>query len=86
MKVVILYRSNSDHARAVEEYIHDFRRQYPEKSLTVLDLDTKDGAATAARYDAVRYPAVIATADDGIMLNMWQGENLPLKNEVLAYT
>lgn len=39
----------------------------------------------ARLYDIVRYPAVLATRDNGEMLALWQGEQLPLMNEVAAY-
>lgn len=39
----------------------------------------------ASLYDVTRYPAVLATREDGELLYLWQGEQLPLMNEVAAY-
>lgn len=84
MKVTILYRPNSEWARTVETYAADFERQRGKK-LDLVSLDTPEGADMARLYDATSYPAVIALRENGEMLNMWQGEHLPLMNEVAAY-
>lgn len=85
MKVLILYRPNSDHARPVEEFVHDFTRQHPGKVVELISLDTRDGAATATLYDVLNHPALLAVRDDGSVLQLWQGDQLPLMNEVAAY-
>jgi hypothetical protein len=85
MKVVILYRPDSDHARAVEEFAHEFERIHG-RSVDMVSVNTRDGAATASLYDIMQYPAVMATTDIGEMLQVWSGENLPLMNEVAAYS
>jgi hypothetical protein len=84
MRVAVLYRSNSEHARPVQE----FEREYEYRTGSVLkmyDLNTKDGWSMASLYDIVRYPAVIATTNDGQLLQAWQGESLPLINDVMYY-
>ena len=85
MKVYIIYQSDSDHARRVEEYVHDFRKEQVTRKVDLLDVNTKDGAHTAALYDVVQYPAVLALANDGQILKSWQGE-FPLMNELAYYT
>ena len=86
MKLLILYRPNSEHARVVEEYIHDFERRYSnDLKIESVDLNTREGAATASLYDVVQYPGLLVTTDDGQILHMWQGEMLPLMNEVASY-
>lgn len=84
MKAVILYRPNSEWARNVEEYAHDFERQRGKK-IELVSLDEPAGADMARLYDITRYPAVLAMRDTGEMLALWQGEQLPLMNEVAAY-
>ena len=84
MKAYVLYRPNSDHARRVEEFAHEFERVHG-KSVTLVSLETRDGAATASLYDILQYPAVLATTDIGQMLQVWTGDQLPLMNEVAAY-
>ena len=85
MKVVILYRPNSEHARAVEEFIHDFKRQEANRQVDVLNVDTVEGITAAKLYDVVQYPAIIALTNDGQLLKAWQGEQLPLMNELAYY-
>lgn len=85
MKVCALYRQNSEHARKIEEFLHEFSRLYPDRKIEVIDLDTRDGAATASLYDIVRYPAVLALTDDGQLTRSWEGDQLPLISEVASY-
>lgn len=84
MKVVVLYREKSEHRRVVEEFVHEFERR-TSGQLELIDIDTKQGSDLAELYDVTEYPAVLATAEDGSMQNMWVGEPLPLINEVAAY-
>lgn len=85
MKVVILYRPNSEHESAVLSYARDYKIQRG-KDLQLLSLDSVEGAAKAKLYDIVRYPAVIAVADDGQLLQLWQDDHLPLMNDLDFYT
>jgi thioredoxin-like negative regulator of GroEL len=84
MKVVALYHPNSEWARSVEEYARDFEHQRGKK-IELASLEVREGAALASLYDITRFPALVALRDDGEMLAMWQGEQLPLMNEVAAY-
>jgi len=84
MKVVVLYRSKSEHGTPVEEYAREFKRR-TSRDLELIDIDSKDGWNMAELYEITQYPAIIATANDGKLQNMWQGEPLPLMNEVMGY-
>ncbi len=84
MKVRIVYRERSDHARAVIDYLHDFKRR-TDKELETVDPDSRGGADICRLYDVVEYPTVIATNDDGVVLNQWRGLPLPTINEVSYY-
>jgi thioredoxin-like negative regulator of GroEL len=84
MKVVVLYRPNSEHARMVEEYVHDLERRAPAK-IDLVSVDTRDGSATATLYDVMQYPAVLALQNDGQLLKDWQGSTMPMMNEVSYY-
>ncbi|MGC1176656.1 MAG: hypothetical protein WA843_01180 [Candidatus Saccharimonadales bacterium] len=86
MKVLVLYRPNSEHGRLVEEFMRDFRSRYPDTRLEVLNLDSREGSATATLYDIMQYPAILALQNDGAVQKVWQGDVLPLMDEVLAYT
>lgn len=86
MKLLILYRPNSEHATKVETFVRDFQHQHDAgEKVELTSVDTRDGVATAALYDVMRFPAILAVADDGRMLNVWQGEPLPLMDEVAGY-
>jgi hypothetical protein len=86
MKVVILYRPNSEHGRAVESFVRDFEARHNSGKIEVINVDSRDGASTASLYDVMQYPAILALRDDGSMLRMWQGGALPLMDEVAYYT
>ncbi len=86
MKVVIIYRPNSEHARAVEEFAHEFERRDASRHIEMVDYDSRDGMAMASLYDIMAQPVILALADDGRMLQMWVGPDLPLMDDVAAYT
>jgi hypothetical protein len=83
MKATILYHPYSESARVVEEYAHDFERIHG-TAIELVSLETKEGAELAKLYDIIQYPAVLARRDDGELLQHWQGEQLPLMDEVVA--
>lgn len=85
MKVVVLYRPNSEHSRLVEDFANDLSRRYSAR-IDLISLDTRDGASTASLYDIMQYPAVLALTNDGQLIKDWQGTSLPLMNEVSYYT
>lgn len=84
MKVVVLYRSKSEHGTPVEEYVREFKRR-TSRELKLIDVDGKEGWNLAELYGVTQYPAILATTEDGKLQNMWQGEPLPLMNEVMGY-
>ncbi len=84
MSAVIVYKPISEHARTVEEYMHDFYRRTA-RNIDTIDPETKHGIAFCQMYDVVEYPTVIATGEDGQMLNMWRGLPLPTIDEVSYY-
>ncbi len=85
MKVLILYRPNSEEARSVESFIHDYQARHETGRLEVVDVNTRDGYATASLYDIMSYPAVLVLRDDGSILKSWEGEMLPLMDDVTYY-
>lgn len=85
MKVLILYRPHSEHARSVEEYVHEFQARNQEHRLEMIDVETRDGSATASLYDVMQYPAILVTQDNGYLQQSWLGDRLPLMDEVASY-
>lgn len=84
MKVIMLYRPNSEHDSLVRSYLTDYNR-LSGKHIETISLDSVEGAEKARVYDVVEYPALIATSDSGAILKSWQGKNLPLFSEVGYY-
>ncbi|HSX33887.1 MAG TPA: hypothetical protein VLF91_06145 [Candidatus Saccharimonadales bacterium] len=86
MKLLILYRPESEHSTDVETFVQDFQRQHDlGHKLELLSVNSRDGAATASIYDVMSYPSILVLGDDGSVLNMWQGLPLPLMNDVMGY-
>ncbi len=87
MKVLVLYRPNSEHASAVESFLHDLERRqvFEEGQLEILSLDSRDGAAAAKLYDVVEYPSILVLDDFGSIIRCWQGDQLPLIDDVVGY-
>jgi len=85
MKVVVIYRPNSDHGRLTEEFIHDFQRLHPDQKVETLNVDSRDGSATATLYDVVQYPTILVLQTDGQIEKSWAGEILPRIDEVIGY-
>lgn len=85
MKVAIIFRSQSEQERLVLDFERDFNRRTG-RHIYLYDVNTRDGWAMAQLYDVMQYPAIVATEDDGRMLQLWQGENLPMLNDVMYYS
>lgn len=85
MKVLVLYRPDSEHGRQVEEFIHDFQERHGSHRLEIMNIDSRDGIATATLYDIMEYPAILVIQDDGMIQKSWAGSSLPLMDEVASY-
>ena len=86
MKIIVIFRDRSEHSRVTNEFIANVERRYPDKKIEKVELETRDGAYSAETYGVTRYPAIIACANDGGVLGMWEGEPLPLIDEVVSNT
>lgn len=80
----MVYKVESDHARAVMTFLDDFTRQTG-KTIDVVDPETPAGAQTCSVYDIVEYPSVVALDDNGVLQNIWRGLPLPTISEVSYY-
>lgn len=85
MRVVVVFKEDSDYARQVLEYLHDFEKQTGH-SLETLDPDSVDGEQFCRAYDIVQYPTIIAVSDSAVMQNMWSGLPMPTISELSYYT
>lgn len=84
MNISILYRPNSEHERLVLDYQRDFK-QRSARDIELVSLDTVEGDELAKIYGVDVYPTIIVRDDEGVLQHMWQGDTLPLMDEVLAY-
>lgn len=84
MRVVVVYKSDSEHGRVTEGFLQDFTRQTG-RELETINPDTREGDSLCRTYDIVEYPSVIALSDSGQMQNLWKGLPLPTISEVSYY-
>jgi hypothetical protein len=84
MRIVVVWKDNTDYASTVTDYLRDFERQTGHK-LETLDPDTVDGTQFCETYDIVDYPTIIAISDDSALQNSWQGLPLPTISELSYY-
>lgn len=86
MKVLVLYRQQSEHRQTIEEFIRQFKGLHPNSRLETMDIDRREGMATASLYDVTRYPSILALRDDGTALQIWQGiDDMPRIDDVSYY-
>lgn len=84
MRVAVIYKIESDHAREVLDYLRDFARQTGHV-IEEIDPDTPEGAHFCRTYDIVEYPTLVALSDSGQLQTMWRGRPLPTISEVSFY-
>ena len=84
MRVVVVYKQETDYARRVDEFLGDFKRQTG-RELEILDPDSNEGSGFVQAYDIMEYPTLIAVSDDGQIQNQWKGLPLPTISEVSYY-
>lgn len=85
MRVVVVYKEQSEHARQVEEFLRYFN-QVTGRELETLEPETRDGVSFCGVYDIMQYPTVIALDYDGKQLSKWEGLPLPTVNDVSYYS
>lgn len=83
MRIVVVYKRESDHARGVIDFLRDFNRQTGH-DIEEIDPDTRDGTSFCRIYDIVQYPTLIAVDDKGVMQNIWVGQ-MPTISEASYY-
>ena len=85
MRIVILYRPKSEHEGKSLDFARDYKH-LKNQELELLSLNSREGAHLAELYGVTHYPAVLAISGDGSLHKFWQGEHLPLMNELEFYT
>ena len=82
MRAICIYRDNQDYTRSVTEFIENVRRQ---TGHVIESMDPDTHTDFCKTYDIVEYPTIIVLDNQGSVLNMWRGRELPLIDEVLFY-
>lgn len=85
MKLLVLYKLNSEHSTMTESFVRDLRHQHDNINIETINAESKEGMALVDLYGVMDYPALIAVTDSGQMTNSWVGPQLPLMNEVAYY-
>ena len=84
MRVVMIWRDNTDYARTVIEWMHDCEHRIgtaPES----LSPDEPEGESICRAYDIVEYPTMLAIDNDGRVMQLWRGRDLPRIDDVSFY-
>jgi hypothetical protein len=84
MRVCVIYKSESDYARTVIDFLRDVKRQTG-YDLEEVNPDTSEGAQLCRVYDIVEYPTIVAVDGNGGLQSMWRGLPLPTISEVGYY-
>lgn len=81
MRVVCVWRENEDYSRTVEEWLVEFERRTG-REIENVDPDSRDGEGLCRAYDVVEYPTIMALGENGEVLAMWRGKQMPMFDEV----
>lgn len=84
MRVVCVWKENTDYAREVREWLADYKA-HTGNEVESLDPETIDGEIFARAHDVVEYPSILAVDDSSKTLKMWRGTPLPQIDEVSYY-
>jgi len=84
MRVVVVYKDQTDYARSVIDFLRDFQHQTGH-DVEILNPESPEGIDFCQTYDIMEYPTMIAISDDGQMQNTWTGLPLPTISEVSYY-
>lgn len=84
MRIVAVYKQFSDHAREVDEWIHEFE-QRSNFTVETLDPEMPDGESFCTARDILEYPTIAIVDTDGKTYETWKGTPLPVIDEVMGY-
>lgn len=85
MKVVILYKPNSETDSSVQEYVREFSRETG-RTIELIDSESVRGVQLAELYEVMRFPAIIALRNDGSYVESWlDREKWPTISELSFY-
>ena len=85
MKLLVVYRPNSEYSRITEEFVHNFTKIHPDTVVDIKDADSIDGVRLSELYDLVQQPAILVLDNEGILVHSWCGPMLPTDQDVFGY-
>ena len=83
MRLIMIYREDSEARQAVADFLRDFKFQTG-REIETMTPDDRAGASFCATYDIVQYPTLIALGPDGTEAAKWAG-TLPTISEASGY-
>lgn len=81
----MLYRPNSEKSGLAEDYATEFSHLHPDKNIELISLNSIEGSEMAQLYGVTNNPAILTISGDGVLLQLWQDEHLPLMDELNFY-
>jgi len=84
MRVVVIWREDTDYARTIIEWLRDFEHRTG-KAPESLSPDEPEGESLCRAYDVVEYPSILAIDNNGNLLQLWRGRELPRIGDVSYY-
>lgn len=84
MKVTVVFKEFSDHAREAIEWMDEFERRTGRVAEKV-DPEGREGEGYCQARGIMEYPTVVVEADDGKVVEQWSGRPLPVIDDVMAY-
>lgn len=84
MKVKIVFKEFSDHAREVFEWIDQFEHRTG-REVEKVDPESREGEGYCQARGIMEYPTVVVEGDEGRMVEQWGGTPLPVIDDVMAY-
>ena len=85
MRIIAVFKENSEQARNVLEWIEQFERRTG-KEVEQIDPETLEGEMFVRARDIVEYPTIMVCSDeDGKTYEMFVGSALPQIDTVMAY-
>lgn len=80
MKLTVITNGDGPEMRDALEFAEAMASEKYE--VETIDWDDAAAVSLASLYDIFSTPAYIVTENDGRLIEMWQGENIPLKSDI----
>lgn len=82
MRLVIVWKEETDYAREVIDWMREFEHREGSGKIESINPETYKGESFVAAHDILQYPAIVVLDSDGRVLQEWKGTPLPQLDEV----